>query len=381
MSAPVLVAGGGPGGLVAAIALARKGFDVRVFERHPELRAAGAGLALQINAMRMLAPLGLADAVTRAGATLSRGSVEKADGTVLQAMDLGALAARFEHAGVAIHRRALAEVLAGALPPGIVRYGAAVVDVRQDADGVTAVLSDGEEVRGSVLVGADGIHSAVRRVLFGEVAPRYAGYTCWRGVAPSSVPVPLNATTERWGSGRRFGIVPLGAAGTYWFATLNTPAGGVDPADVTASLRAVFADFADPVPALIDGTPTVLRNDIVDLPILPRWTTGRVTLLGDAAHAMTPNLGQGACQAIEDAVILADRLALAPSDLPAGLAAYEAARRARVIGIVRQSERMGWLGQWENPLARGLRDLLFRMTPDTLMAGAVDDLYGVPVPP
>lgn len=377
---PVLIAGGGPGGLVAAIALRRQGFEVRVFERAPELRVAGAGLTLQINAVRMLQPLGLAQAVAAAGQRVVAGALEQADGTVLQRMDLARAAARFGQSGVAIHRGALADILSRALPDGLVEYDAGVVDARQDADGVTAVLSDGREVAGAALVGADGIHSVVRRALFGEVLPRYAGYTCWRGVAPPSVPVPPKGTVERWGAGRRFGIVPLGAAGTYWFATSNAPAGGTDPENLHASLRTLFAGFADPVPGLIAGTPTtsILRNDIVDLPILPRWTVGRITLLGDAAHAMTPNMGQGACQAIEDAVILADHLRRA--EIPAALQAYEAARRDRVIGIVRQSERLGKVGQWENPVARGFRDLLFRSVPSSMMAGSLDALYGVDVP-
>lgn len=382
VATPILVAGGGPGGLVTAIALRRKGFDVRVLERAPELRVAGAGLTLQINAVRMLGALGLAPAVAAAGQRLTAGTLEQADGSVIQRMDLAGAAARFGESGVAIHRGALADVLAGALPAGVVEYGAGVTDLRQDADGVTAVLSDGREVRGAALVGADGIHSAVRRSLFGEVTPRYAGYTCWRGVAPPTVSLPPGCTTERWGVGRRFGIVPLGAVGTYWFATNNTPAGGADPADVHGALAALFAGFADPVLALIAGTPAanILRNDIVDLPILPRWTEGRVTLLGDAAHAMTPNMGQGACQAIEDAVILADHLAKGRADVPAALRAYEAARRDRVIGIVRQSERMGQVGQWENGLARGMRDLIFRSLPSSMMARSFDALYGVEVP-
>lgn len=382
MTQPILVAGAGPGGLVAAIALARQGFDVRVFERHPELRTTGAGLTLQINALRMLAPLGLAGPIAAAGQRLAEATVEQADGTVLQRMDLAALADRFGAAGVAIHRGALADVLAAAVPAGVVSFGAGVVDVRQDAEGVTAVLSDGQEVRGAVLVGADGIHSNVRRALYGDVAPRYAGYTCWRGIAPPTVPVLANRTTERWGKGRRFGVVPIGAAGTYWFATLNAPSEGVDPDDVHASLRTIFADFADPVPALLAGTPaaSILRNDIVDLPILPRWTTGRVTLLGDAAHAMTPNMGQGACQAIEDAVVLAALLADRRDDLPAALQAYEAARRPRAVGIVEQSERLGRVTQWENALARGVRDTLIRLVPAALTARSLDGLYGVEVP-
>lgn len=377
----ILVAGAGPGGLVAAIALARRGRGVRVFERHPELRTAGAGLTLQVNAIRMLASLGLAEAVISAGERLVELRVEAEDGRVLSRAPMAGVEARLGQPGVAIHRRALADVLAAAVPPGVITYGAAITGARADADGVTATLDDGREVRGAALIGADGIHSAVRRAIFGEVAPRYAGYTCWRGVAPRATGLDRGHTIERWGSGRRFGVVPIGEASTYWFATLNAAPDGADPEDVHGTLRATFAGFGAPVLDLVAATPrdAVLRNDIVDLPILPRWVSGRVALLGDAAHAMTPNMGQGACQAIEDAAVLADRLAAA-SDVAAGLLAYEGARKARAVGIVRQSERLGRMGQWENAFARGVRDLLVRGTPGSVLERQLDALYGVDVP-
>lgn len=375
----ILIAGGGPGGLVAAIALARKGHRVRLFERHPELRTAGAGLTLQVNAIRMLASLGLADAVIAAGERLVELRVETADGRVLQRAGMAEVEARFGQPGVAIHRKALAEVLVAALPPGILTFGATVTSVKQDYDGVTVGLSDGTEARGAALIGADGIHSVVRRAVFGDVPPVYAGYTCWRGVAPRATGLPAGHTVERWGVGRRFGIVPIGPDSTYWFATLNAPPDGADPEDRHAALAATYAGFAEPALALIAATPpaAILRNDIIALPRLNRWTDGRVALLGDAAHAMTPNMGQGACQAIEDAVVLADRVS---TDIPAGLKAYEAARAARVTDIVQQSERIGWMAQWENPIARALRDLLVRATPERVFERQLAGLYGVAVP-
>ncbi|MFN7142907.1 MAG: FAD-dependent monooxygenase, partial [Myxococcota bacterium] len=266
MERNILVAGAGPGGLVAALALARKGFGVRVLERSPELRTAGAGLTLQVNAVRMLDRLGLADAVVAAGERLVGGAVETADGRTIQRMELGEAAAKHGRPGVAIRRGALSDLLAAAVPAGALRFGAAVSGVRQDDEGVTVTLADGAEERGVALIGADGIHSAVRSAVFGPTQPRYTGYTCWRGLADRATGLGDGRTFERWGAGRRFGMVPVGGGQTYWFATLNAPAGGVDGDDVRARLAATFADFAEPVPALIAATPAarILRNDIVD---------------------------------------------------------------------------------------------------------------------
>lgn len=379
MHAPILVAGAGPGGLAAAVALARRGFPVRVFERHPEVRAAGAGLTLQINAIRMLDALGLGDAAVAAGTPLEGGAIETAAGALLQPSEFSALTQRFGRPGIGIHRGALADLLAAALPPGALALGAGVTGFREEGDTVVVTLSDGREERGAALIGADGIHSAVRRGLFGDIPPRYAGYTCWRGLAEH----PLGGARlfERWGAGRRFGLVPISRTTTYWFATRNAPPGGADGADVKAELHGIFAGFAAPVPTVIDATPAaaILRNDIVDLPVLPAWTRGRVTLLGDAAHAMTPNLGQGACQAIEDAVVLAHRLATVP-DVPAALLAYEAARRPRAADVVRRSDQLGRIAQWENPLACALRDALVRLTPASVGERQMLALYGVDVP-
>lgn len=380
---PILVAGAGPGGLVAALALQRVGWPVRVLERAPVLRAAGAGLTLQANATRMLAALGLADAVRAVGEPLRVGRIENARGDTLGALAMGEAAGRWGQPGVAVHRAALSGVLEAALPPGTLRCGAGVASVEPGADEVTVRLDDGSAIRGAALVGADGIASTVREAVVPGQPIRYAGYTCWRGVAPVPRPLGDGVMVERWGPGRRFGVVPLDAERTYWFATENAAPGGADGADPRAELLARFADFAEPVRALLSATPpdAVLRNDVVDLAPLPRWTAGRVTLLGDAAHAMTPNMGQGACQAIEDAVVLGSQLASAAgAEVPAALAAYEARRRPRAAALVQRSWRLGRVAQWEGRLARGLRDALTRATPSSAMARQMDALWGVEVP-
>lgn len=377
----ILVAGAGPGGLTAALALIRAGFEVRIWERAPELRAVGGGLTLQVNAMRMLAALGVADAVRQRGAVLATGEIADHRGRTLQAIPLGSFAERFGQAGVAIDRGALNRTLAAALPPETLELGRGVTHVEQTASGVQVRDQHGAALAVEALIGADGIHSAVRRAVFGAFEPRYAGYTCWRGVAQLSASDRVARTIERWGRGRRFGSVPIGDGRIYWFATANAPAGGRDGADPRAELLERFADFCPSVRAELEATDMdgILRNDIVDLKPLARWTQGRVALLGDAAHAMTPNLGQGACQAIEDAVVLA--ASLREHGLPGGLRAYEGQRRPRVTRLVVDSRRMGAVAQLSNPLLVALRDRAFRwLARESTVRRRLAALYAVPVP-
>lgn len=378
---PVLVVGAGPGGLCAAVALHRRGIPVRVLERAEQLRTAGAGLTIQINAMRMLASVGLDQAVARAGAVLTAAAITRADGTVLQSMDLADAAARYGQPAIALHRKALSEVLAAALPTDAIELSAGVDAVEQDENGASVRLTDGRTLHGRAVIGADGIHSAVRRAVFGEVALRYAGYTCWRGIAPVAADLPRGHVLEHWGAGARFGIVPIGGEQTYWFATANARPNGRDGDDPKAEMLERYAEFSAAVQDVLKATPSsaIMRHDIVDLPPLAHWVEGRVALLGDAAHAMTPNLGQGACQAIEDAVVLGACLSRT-DDVPAALHAYERERRPRALGFVRRSERLGRIGQWKSRFGAGLRALLMRATPAHTIDRMLAETYGVEAP-
>lgn len=364
MPQPILIAGGGIGGLTAGIALRRAGFEIRVFERASRIGEVGAGLTVQSNAVLSLRRLGLDRDVIGSGQVLGAASVLRPAGRVISRADLAEVARAAGAPAVAIHRATLQRLLLDALGEDAVETGREVESYDARPDGVSVRFRDGGQAEGSLLIGADGIRSAVRARMLGDGEPLYSGYTCWRGVTRENGPA-VEETSETWGRGRRFGIVPIERGRLYWFATLNAPAGGRDePGRARAFLEEMFAPWHRPVAEVLAATPedAILRNDILHRLPAPRWTEGRVALLGDAAHPMTPNLGQGACQAIEDAVILADCLA-SDFDPASALRKYELRRKTRADAFVLTALRLGRLAQLENAAGRWLRDRLLALTP------------------
>lgn len=369
-TARVMVVGGGIGGLTAAIALRRAGFEVAVFERASGFEAAGAGILLAANAVKALGELGLSDALEGIGVPASTGNVLSWRGEVLFELDASELEKRAGAGSSAVHRADLQGMLLRELDKagGAVHVGKELDRFEHNDDGAQAFFADGTEERGDLLVGADGLRSRVRARLLGDEAPRYAGYTSWRGVAsPGHELVPVGGGFESWGRGRRFGAAHVGGGRIYWFATKNAPEGESDgPAGSKAALLETFRGWHAPVEELIRATEedAVLRTDVHDRePLGKRWGEGRATLLGDAAHPMTPNLGQGACQAVEDAVVLARCLRDGGADLAGSLRRYEGLRAGRTAAIVRRSRRVGTVGQLENPLLCRLRDRALKLVP------------------
>jgi 2-polyprenyl-6-methoxyphenol hydroxylase-like FAD-dependent oxidoreductase len=362
----VIIIGGGIGGLCAALALRQAGIEATVYEQAHELGEVGAGITLWANALTALKAIDLADAVRAVSAPGMRAEIRRWDGTLLSGISYRESERNDGAAYVAVHRADLQAILLTALGPDAVHLGARCIGFAQDHDAVQARFSDGREVHGAALIGADGIHSMVRAHLHGEHKPRYAGYTTWRGVAPVTPPLlPVGVMVETWGHGQRFGLTHIGGGRVYWFATRNTVAGEADAAGGRkAELLARFQGWHAPIEAVIASTESsaILRNDIYDRQPLRRWGEGRVTLLGDAAHPMTPNLGQGACQAIEDAVVLAACVRNG-APIATALRDYEAHRIARTTAVVRRSRLMGWYGQRERPFARWLRDTSMKHTP------------------
>ena len=365
----VLIIGGGIGGLAAAIALRQAGISAVVYERAPVLQEVGAGIGLGANGMYALVKLGVAAAVKAAGSAVERVELRSQDGTVLSALTTGPTERKLGVATTLAHRADLHTALAEWLDVDTIRLGNECVGIGQDNTGVTAQFGTGEEVRGALLVGADGLFSTVRGELWGQHSPRYAGYTSCRGVTVSNPDsLPTGTGFEAWGRGQRFGLFHINSDQMYWYATWNAPAGGTESGrPLKSRLQNLFQDWAAPVPQTLDATPaeSLVRTDTCDRPPLAQWGLGRVTLLGDAAHPTTPNLGQGACMAIEDAVVLAQCLSH-QSDPVAALRTYESRRRARTANIVRASRRMGWVGQWQNPLACTLRNTALRLAPQWL---------------
>lgn len=365
----IIIVGGGIGGLCAALALQQRTIDAVVYERAAEPRDAGAGLVLWSNAMKVLHALGVGEAVTAAGARLTRSQIRTAEGRALYETNLDELATRCGAPVIAIHRAALYRILADALKPGALRFALPCTGCTQDAHSVTARFVHGATARADLLIGADGIHSIVRTQMFPGVRLRYSGYTAWRGVVETTDEAALGLTSESWGRGARFGMVRIDRRRVYWFATHNQPAGvASSPEERKTRLLKIFGDWHDPIRHLLETTPApaILHNDIYDIPPFTPWTQGRITLLGDAAHPTTPNMGQGACMAIESAYVLARSLRAA-TDYTLALRRYEAERRARTAWVTKTSRRLGAGAQIANPVLCRLRNWLVRSLPKSVL--------------
>jgi 2-polyprenyl-6-methoxyphenol hydroxylase-like FAD-dependent oxidoreductase len=356
-----VIVGAGIGGLAAAIALRQIGWEVSVFERAPELREVGAGLTLWTNAVKVLRKLGVGEAIEAVSAPIRLSEVRSWRGRLLMQTDFGYLNEKLGAPTIGIHRAELQAKLADHLGREHITLGTTCVSYTTDQKVANALFAEGDDVRGQIVVGADGIKSLVRQQLLGPEPLRYAGYTAWRGVGHIDRPeVPPGVTLLAMGRGSQAGLLPIGGGRTYWFATANVPAGGEDAkGGHKAELLGRFGDWYAAIPAVIQATPesAIIRNDIVDRPPVRRWTDGRVTLLGDAAHPTTPSMGQGACMAIESAYVLAK--CLREAERPeAGLATYEQARFERTAMITNQSWKYGKIFAYENPVKCWLRDRL-----------------------
>jgi 2-polyprenyl-6-methoxyphenol hydroxylase-like FAD-dependent oxidoreductase len=352
--------------MALATALERVGISCEVYEQASEIREVGAGLTLWSNALIALERLGAAERVIALGSTEDRFEVRNASGQVLAVTPVARAWKRFGLPGcVCVHRVDLLRELVSHSRNTPVHVGSRCVGIREEADHVIAQFANGVNKAGDFLVGADGLYSLVREQLFGQSKPRYAGYTCWRGFAVLEpvVSLPPKCAFEAWGSGRRFSIHPCGPGRLFWFATHNEPAGGTDgPRGRRADVQELFASWHEPIPSVIAATSEILRNDILDRVPTRTWGRGRITLLGDAAHPTTPNLGQGACQALEDAVVLANQLRH-QSDVQAALRTYENLRQPRTNLITTESFRIGRITQSENRMVRWLTKMAVQLMP------------------
>jgi 2-polyprenyl-6-methoxyphenol hydroxylase-like FAD-dependent oxidoreductase len=358
-----LIVGAGIGGLTAAIALRRAGVDAHVFERAPELREAGAGISLWPNAVLPLRRLGIAEAIEAAGHPAAEGSLRSWTGEPLGPAVADRLDDTFGAPLIVVHRAALQAALRAALPADAVIVGREAAGVEQDGAGAAVRFSDGSVEHGELVIGADGLRSRLRAAVIGDGEPRYAGYTAWRGVVSLDTSLAGDVLLgESWGPGALFGVARLGGSQAYWWASVRTrERSGGTPAEEKEALLRRFAGWHPTVSALIEATvpEAIIRTPLYDRRPTSRWTEGRLALLGDAAHPMLPNLGQGAGQAIEDAVALADAL-LGEADTVAALARYGAIRAKRANTIVRRSRQMARIAHLANPLAVAARNALLR---------------------
>lgn len=379
---PVLVAGGGIGGLTVARALQLRGIPVRVYERAPELREVGAAITLWSNAVKVLRRLGLEEAIAAEAQVIQRGGFRSWRGQTLVVTPVGEIGQRLGAPNYCTTRAHLQRVLADSLEPGTLQLGAECIAVDQSPDGVRMTLHDGRTVDGSLLIGADGLHSVVRSELWGDMPPRYSGSGTWRALVDFSDPsLPLGHGFEALGPGLRFGMIQMAPRRAYIFAETLAPQDWRSD-DSKAWLTERFARWHQPIPAVIAtiDPDALFYTPIYDRPPLRQWSRGRITLLGDAAHPSTPHLGQGACLAIEDAWVLT-RLLQEHVEPEVALQRYETARKRRTAAIVTGSRRLGWIGQQPLRLACEVRDFCMRWTPPAIMRQAFESSVKWDPPP
>ncbi len=362
----VVVIGAGMGGLAAAVALRQAGADVVVLEQTPALREVGAGLSLWPNAVHGLRRLGLWDAIEAAGAHVSDNDILDSRGAVLHGSSMQPVEERFGEPVTMVHRADLHSLLRAPLDNQTLRLGARCVHLAQDPGGVEVTLADGSAVRGDVVVGADGLRSVVRASTLADGPPRYSGLTAWRSVVAVDPHIADEVHgSESWAAGSVFGMQRLAGNRVYWYAATRATQGETaSPAGHRADLLRRFGTWHHPIPALLNATEeaAVLRGDLYDRPAPRSLVSGRVALLGDAAHPMLPYLGQGACQAIVDGVALAVAVSTTP-DSRTALEAYSARRLAPVTAAVNQSRRVARVAHLRAPLAVAMRRAVLRASP------------------
>jgi len=357
-----IVVGAGVGGLTAAIALQRlAGMEVAVFERARDVKRiqVGGGLQVWTNAMKAMKQLGLMDELVANSADLERFEFRTDSGNVMIRILTSQMSQELGAPSVGVSRVDLHKILLDALPEGVVNLGSDVTGFSQDKDGVTIRLADGREEHGAILIAADGGRSILRNQVVGPTPAQYAGYSIWQTVGHLGSELPERDLFGIWhGRGKRFIFYRVGGGQQHWAAIVNAVPGGGVSGSQKAALLEWYRGWDRPIEAMIQAT---AESDIsrVDMYARPKplrtWGSGPVTLLGDAAHPVTLNLGQGACQAIEDGVVLAKQLRAAP-DLVTGLRNYESARQPRTASILTVAWNIGRIGQLNNPLLCWIRN-------------------------
>ncbi|HEY7951530.1 MAG TPA: FAD-dependent monooxygenase [Solirubrobacteraceae bacterium] len=364
-----MIAGAGVAGLCSAIALRERGIEVTVLERASAAEEIQVGGCIHVwhNGMRGLQRIGVGEKLLElagAAAVVERAEFRTSGGGLMYGWSVEKTEGLVGAPTFGVRRPDLHKVLLEAVDDDTVRFGETCVGFEQDDSGVRARLQSGGEERGDVLIAADGMRSALRKELAGATELRYAGYVSWQAIARVGTDVvPVGQFRVMWGRGARFLFYRIGPEEVYWEGTFAAPAGGGEPVEQRReAVLERFAGWAAPVETIVNATETtaITRADMYDRPTSKQWGVGRVTLIGDAAHAMTNALGQGANQAIEDAVVLARCLADGASPAQ-GLRDYEAERIPRTSKFASMSWSLARASRLNNPLACAMRNTGLRM--------------------
>ncbi|PRD52636.1 monooxygenase [Sphingobacterium gobiense] len=372
------IVGGGVAGLAMAIAFQQIGKDFMLFEQAEQLKGIGAGFGLAANAMHALDLLHLKDEVEQIGYYLRSYNILDQKGRVLVSPDTGAISEKYNQQNLAIHRADLHLFLLSKIDKAQLRLGKKAVRLQQYPDKVSLFFEDGTQHTAKFVIIADGVKSPLRQQLIPVSQPRYSGYTCWRATIDNT-DIKLERGTETWGKSGRFGMTPLKNDRIYWYACINSTAKNPIYRNYrTADLSAHFQSYHDPIPTILAHTKDtdLIWNDIMDIKPLQHLAYDNILLIGDAGHATTPNMGQGACQALEDVVVLLDELK-SKKDIKDAFTSFEKRRLARTKYITDTSKLIGEIAQWNNQGLIAVRNTVMRFMPAKLAQKNLDKLLSV----
>ncbi len=369
----IVIIGGGIGGLTLALALKRNGQEVTIYESASEIKPVGAGIIMASNAMQIFEKLGIRDKIESSGHKISKIKITDAQLNTITATELGKFEKKYGVYNIAIHRADLQKILATEIGFQNIQLSKRLLKIEKEND-LKLTFEDGTVVNTDIIIAADGIKSNVRNQLFQPGIIRDTKQKCWRGVSEFDWTQKYqHEAFEAWGKGKRFGFVKISHDKVYWFAVINETL-MKDGAKITE----LFKEFHPEIVKIISETykDNIIFNDIIDLQPINKWQDGRVCLMGDAAHASTPNMGQGACQAVEDAYVIGELFGQG-KNVEEVFAQYEKLRMEKAHYIVNTSWKIGKVAHFENRIAIWLRNYLIKLIPRSINEKQLDKVFNI----
>ncbi|MFH6604285.1 FAD-dependent monooxygenase [Maribacter algicola] len=359
------IIGAGIGGLTTAIALGQKGIKTRIFEQAEQIKPVGAGIILASNAMQVYEKLGLRKIIEENGNAISSMNITKPNLTPLSKIDLSYFEKKHGTKNIAIHRGKLQQILIDELKSTEINLDHKLASIVKNENGYDLNFENGKQVQSTTVLGADGLNSIVRQTILPKNSIRNANQICWRGIARSILPIKFrNELNEAWGGSERFGFVQIAENKVYWYA-LKSFKKNKDEFSIN-SLQQYFGGYNSVIKDIINSTKREHINtaEISDLKPTDTWFKGNICLIGDSAHATTPNMGQGACQAIEDAFVLSE--CLHKYEITKAFSQYQKLRLPKAHQVVKASWLVGKMAHISNPILIGLRNQMLRSTPSSV---------------
>ncbi|AZB11268.1 monooxygenase [Chryseobacterium sp. G0162] len=356
----ISIIGAGIGGLTLGNVLKQNGYDFTIYESAPEIKPVGAGIMMAVNAMQIFDKLGLKEKIEKAGNKIHRITLSNESMKPFSKTEILELEKQYNSCNVAIHRAELQRILAENLNERSIQLNYSLQKIEKKENYILD-FENGNQIESTIVFGADGIKSSIRDQILKAGSIRSSGQKCWRGLVDFELPEQYHHEAfEMWGKGKRFGFVKISEKKVYWYACINEKS-----FSRYSEIAYIFRDFDDLVLNLIEATAkeNIICNSISDLTPIPKWYTENLCLIGDAAHATTPNMGQGACQAIEDAYVLG-RLLEKNKDFNAIFEEFQKIRRKKVDYIVNTSRSIGKISQWEH--GNSLRNFMMRLIPESI---------------